>query len=305
MKPKYIRVASDLHLEQLLGQREEFLALTYLPEDPRDAESVLVLAGDISSKPDQLLKFLGFLEKRFMKIIYVPGNHEYYGHEMMEWSMNMMAGLGGWFEGEGTIEFPGHGVGYVELEGVRFIFTTLWADGGNTLADELNISRYMRDFYVIKIGNKKFTVADMKTLHKSQKEKLIELINTPFDGKTVVVSHHMPSHRLCHPRFGTDCNGGFASNCDLVLASDNAPHLWIHGHTHDTIDTKMWQTRVVCNPMGYTSEWGSVHTIYGPKFVTVENMEDLEPVIQAGSKPTTRGPSVYDSIEHTTPESRE
>ncbi|WP_407306209.1 metallophosphoesterase [Acinetobacter sp.] len=285
MKPKYIRVASDLHLEGLAGQREEFLALTVLPADPRDAESVLVLAGDISSKPEQLIAFLGFLKDRFLKIIYIPGNHEWYGHEMAKWTMDMMAALGGYFEGEGVIEFSGCGVGCIELEGVRFIFTTLWADGGKTLADHANVSRYLNDFRVIKLGDKKFTVGDMKVLHRAQKEKLVEFLKLPFEGKTVVATHHLPSYRLCHPRFGGDANGGFASNCDPILVGDAAPHLWIHGHTHDTIDTTLWKTRIVCNPMGYHTEWGSVHTVYGPKFITIETMEELEPVRPAAFEP--------------------
>lgn len=299
MKPKYIRVASDLHLEQLLGQREEFLAHTCLPPDPRDAESVLILAGDISSKPAQLLAFLGFLKDRFLKVIYIPGNHEFYGHEMGKWTMDMIAAIGGYFEGEGAIEFSGCGVGCLELEGVRFIFTTLWADGGSTLADHANVGRFLRDFYVIKLGDKKYTVSDMKDLHKAQKDKLKEFLEMSFEGKTVVATHHMPSYRLCHPRFGGEANGGFASNCDAILAGDNAPHLWVHGHTHDTIDMKLWKTRIVCNPMGYHMEWGSVHTVYGPKFIEVDTMSELPEV-----RPAFEPRSVYDDIEQATPESR-
>jgi hypothetical protein len=150
---------------------------------------------------------------------------------------------------------------------------------------------------VIKKDGKRYTVGDMKLLHKEQRGKLEYFLNMPFKGKTVVATHHMPSYRLCHPRFGTEANGGFASNCDRILASDIAPHLWVHGHTHDTIDTKLWNTRIVCNPMGYHMEWGSVFTIYGPKFITIENMEDLEPV-----RPAYELRSVYDEIEKPTPE---
>lgn len=66
MRLKYIRVCSDLHLEQFYGQREELLAAKFIPEDERDAESVLALAGDISSKFDQLVNFIRAVEKRFL-----------------------------------------------------------------------------------------------------------------------------------------------------------------------------------------------------------------------------------------------
>ena len=277
MKPKYIRVCSDLHLEQLLGQREEFLALSFIPPDPRDAESVLVLAGDISSKPKQLIPFLGWLKDRFMKVIYVPGNHEVYGHEMSQWALDIIAGLGGYFEGEDTIAFPGHGVGCVELEGIRFIYGTLWADGGATLAEQAAIGNCLNDFRIVKLGDKRFTVADMKVLHQAQKEKIKEFLESPFDGKTVVVTHHMPSYQLCDPRFGGEINGGFASHCDDLLG-EHAPDVWIHGHTHDTIDEMLYDTRIVCNPSGYRYEYGSVHNLFGPKFLTIDNMQYVEPV---------------------------
>jgi hypothetical protein len=95
----------------------------------------------------------------------------------------------------------------------------------------------------------------------------------PFNGKTVVITHHMPSERLCHPRFGPDLNGGFAADMEHILAYDHAPSLWIHGHTHDTIDTRLWKTRIVCNPSGYSQESGSAYKKYVPTFIDLENVE--------------------------------
>ena len=276
MTPKYIRVLSDLHLEQLLGQREEFLATSFVPPDPRDAESVLVLAGDISSKPDQLILFLGWLRERFIKVVYVPGNHEYYGHEMHALTQRMFESLDDLDEGE-KIEYPGTGVGLNEFDGLRIIYTTLWGDGGNTPAEQADIGRYLNDFRLVKLGSKQFTVSDMRDLHKAQKRMLGEILSDPFEGKTVVVTHHMPSYELCHPRFGGDINGGFASHSD-DLFGEHGPDLWIHGHTHDTIDRELHGTRVVCNPSGYRYEYGTVFNTYGPKFIEVANMRHVEPV---------------------------
>jgi predicted phosphodiesterase len=271
MKPKYIRVASDLHLEQWTGQTAEFLVKTFVAPDERDAESVLVLAGDISSKFDQLIAFLREIEKRFLKVIYIPGNHEFYGHNMTEWSTKFSLELG---VSEKT-EFATCDVGYLELENARFIFSTLWADGGQSIAERGMVGSSLRDFYVIKIDQshlndppRRFTVPDMAEIHRKQKAKIVEHLEKPFEGRTVVISHHMPSYRLCHPRFGNEINGGFASNCDALLAGGKID-LWIHGHTHDSIDTEMWGTRVVCNPSGYNNEHASEFNQYGPKFVEV------------------------------------
>lgn len=273
MKPKYIRVLSDLHLEQLLGQREEFLALTFVPPDPRDAESILVLAGDISSKPQQLVPFLGWLKDRFMKVYFIPGNHEYYGHEFHSWASNIEAAL----EGSG-IAFSGNGTMVHELEGVRLICATLWGDGGASFQEHAEIGRCLNDFRLVKIGNKRFVVSDMQKIHKQHKREIREQLDRPFDGKTVVVTHHMPSYQLCHPRFGNAINGGFAAHADDLMCGENAPTIWIHGHTHDSIDRKLHECRVVCNPAGYRYEYGGVHNIFGPKFLTIEDMQHVDPV---------------------------
>ena len=51
---------------------------------------------------------------------------------------------------------------------------------------------------------------------------------------------------------------------------EHGPDLWIHGHTHDTIDRDLHGTRVVCNPSGYRQEYGTVFNLFGPKFVEVD-----------------------------------
>lgn len=269
MKPKFIRVCSDLHLEQYTGREIKSLVDTFLPADERDVESVLVLAGDISSKLPQLVPFLKEVEKRFTRVYFVPGNHEFYGHAMDKWAAEFQLAMG-----DSTItEFATLDMCYEELEGVRFIFGTFWADGGATLQERADVGRYLRDFFVIRwTSQERWTVPRMAEAHKKQKAQLEKFLEQPFEGKTVVVSHHMPSYRLCHPRFGNAANGGFASNCDLILATDKVD-AWIFGHTHDTIDMNMWNTRVACNPSGYHNETDKQFHKFAPMFLEIEKLK--------------------------------
>lgn len=269
MKPKYIRVSSDLHLEQFYGQREELLAAKLIPEDERDSDAILALAGDISSKPDQLLAFLSAIESRFQKVIFIPGNHSYYRHEYFAWNQLMNER----FQALKNTLWANGVVGHEELDDVRFIYTTLWADGGKSVYERGEVSRGLCDFRLIRIGACAFKIADMVELHRQQKAQLIELLKVPFDGKTVVITHHMPSYRLCHPRFGTDLNGGFASDCDDILSSEYAPQLWVFAHTHDRVSTKLWNTRLECNPTGYVSERNSPFRGGDKVFVGLESLE--------------------------------
>lgn len=273
MKPRYIRVVSDLHLEQEAGQKAGFLAQLFVPNDARDKESVLVLAGDISSKPQQLVEFLHQLKNRFLRIFYVPGNHEFYGHEMLEWSQNFRATM----QDLPTIAFSTLDVEYEEHENVRFIFGTMWGHGGKTPSEKIMVGRGLRDFYAVKVQGdnepRRFTVPDMEAIYKRHKAQIEGYLQIPFDGITTVVTHHLPSYRMCHPRFGTDINGGFAGNCDDILAkTETAPQLWIHGHTHDTCDGIWWKTRVVCNPSGYFFENDARYKNFKPTFIDLENV---------------------------------
>lgn len=269
---KYFRIASDLHIEQRRQQKMDKIVAAMLPVDPRDAESVLLLAGDISSVPDQLIHFLQVVEKRFIAVIFVPGNHEYYGHEMADWQQYVANGLH--YAVQRTfMPVEEFGLEAQLAEDVGIIATTLWADGGRSLETERAVEDALYDFRVIRDGDKPFTVEAMARLNRLHKEWISDELARQYAGITVVLTHHMPSYQLCHPRFGTSINGGFACDCDDLLYGDTAPALWVHGHTHDTIDRVVGRTRVVCNPAGYHGETNaSEYNQYGPKFVSIEEL---------------------------------
>ena len=275
MSLKYIRVVSDLHLEAFSGRNSETLAIDFVPSHENDPDAVLVLAGDISSHPDQLVGFINVLIPRFKKVLFVSGNHEYYRHDYNAWNLEMRDRFAKY--SPDLIHSIGE-VGEVVIEDVRFIFATLWGDGGVSQKDNFWVDNGLNDFRVIRNGEGRFKVESMILLHKYQKSQIAQKLNVAFDGKTVVVTHHLPSRRLVSARFipregGDGINGGFVGDCDNILAYDHAPNIWIHGHTHDTIDTMVWKTRIVCHPAGYRGEWQSQFNSYisngvvNPKFI--------------------------------------
>lgn len=262
---KHLRIASDLHLEGFTGRNSDTLLIDFIPRDPRDADSLLVLAGDISSIPSQLILFLAACLEKFPKVLFVPGNHEYYKHDFQAWNRIMSDRL---FDLGDRLLYATDDVRVSFVDGVRYIYGTLWADGGPTLADQAKVGFYLNDFRLITNGfhpdhgsQLKFTVQDMIAKHRSQKHDIETALRSPFDGRTVVITHHLPSRRLVSARFwpidaSDGANGGFASDCDTMIAV-HEPSLWIHGHTHDTIDTELWKTRIVCHPAGYRGEYAT------------------------------------------------
>lgn len=291
---KYLRICSDLHLEGFSGRDPRALMDMFLPEDPRDKDSALILAGDISSQPDQLEAFLKETLNWYQKVLFVPGNHEFYRQHMDAWTFLMKAKLDAL--NSDKLEYvlaKQQAFKSVTLDTeagpIRFLLTTLWGDGGPTTQDNITTSHCLNDFRLIMHEEppRRFTVFDMMDTFKRQKRRLNEELLQPFAGKTVVVTHHLPSRQLVSARFwpsdGSDgSNGGFVGDCDSILAYDHAPDLWIHGHTHDTIDTTLWTTRIVSNPAGYRSEWQTPHNGFWsavdgkpfalPKFIDVNGL---------------------------------
>jgi hypothetical protein len=107
----------------------------------------------------------------------------------------------------------------------------------------------LNDHRVIRTGGRKFSAARALAEHDHSRAWLTGQLATPFDGKTVVVTHHGPHPLSIHPRYAGDpVNAAFVSDLGPLLA--RAP-FWFHGHVHDSFDYRVGGCRVVANPRGY------------------------------------------------------
>ena len=58
---------------------------------------------------------------------------------------------------------------------------------------------------------------------------------------------------------------GFASNFDPLVAQAD---IWIHGHTHTSMDYMVEDCRVLCNPCGYRVQGGKPENpAFNPSFI--------------------------------------
>jgi Icc-related predicted phosphoesterase len=70
--------------------------------------------------------------------------------------------------------------------------------------------------------------------------------------ETVVITHHLPSLRSVASKFqASNANRFFVGDVNRILV-ERKPRLWLHGHTHNSVDYQYENTRVVCNPFGYS-----------------------------------------------------
>lgn len=229
-----LHILSDLHLS------------AHGMPPPEVGADVTILAGDIRRPAAEAMQWAAGLGR---PVLYVPGNHEFYGGAIPQVRQALARSAGE------------HGVrlldqGTCTIGGVRFVGATLWTDfelfgaEGKDLAMTAS-AQFMRDFAAIRNADGSvFTPADACALFAEQYAWLASVLEQPFAGPTVVVTHHAPTPRSVHPRFAdSPVSAAFVSDCSALMGR---AVLWIHGHTHDSFDYTANGTRVVCNPRGYS-----------------------------------------------------
>jgi predicted phosphodiesterase len=245
-----LHILSDLHLE----------FSTFEP--PATDADIIILAGDIGKGSNGIDWAREIFPNK--EIVYVPGNHEFYGHRRPE-TLAMMR--------DAAQKVGVHLLDEDDLiiGNVRFLGCTLWTDF--LLFGEAKKSTAMsdgqlclNDFRVIREGEKiPFTPARSIELHEQSLAWLKAKLDEPFDGKTVVVTHHLPSRQSVVDRFKDALlSACFASELDYLFGK---MVLWVHGHTHDNLDYEVNGTRVICNPRGYVTYRGAENFDFNPKLV--------------------------------------
>ncbi|HEY6921858.1 MAG TPA: metallophosphoesterase [Steroidobacteraceae bacterium] len=231
------RIFSDLHLE--------FCDWT----PPGGTAEAVLLAGDISVGKHGI----EWARRHFADspIIYVPGNHEFYGARLPD-ALDVLREAARrcdvhLLDGDSCV-----------VDGTRFLGATLWTDYALYGSEPADLDRAMadaimemNDFRAIKWANgAELTPAQLRDIHLTKARWLADALAQPFSGPTVVITHHLPHRLSIHPRFeGTRYNPCFASDLDHLVRPPVA--LWVHGHTHESLDYTVNGTRVFCNPRGY------------------------------------------------------
>lgn len=254
-----IQLLSDLHLESNIG---------FVPEPAADAD-LLVLAGDIGSyQLGSRLPALGdsdFGLAQFsprtdqggwpVPVIYVPGNHEYDRLDFDTTHARLRAACERldihWLERK-----------ILEVEGIRFLGTTLWSDFDALAPAAANhaermaargkafraANHYLGYAATLRHGSP-WLAEQVRQQALLCQQWLRMALDQAFDGSTVVVTHFAPSLRSADPRYGlTPGTAGFCNGLDDLLEQAD---LWLHGHLHCPVDYKVGRCRVLANPLGH------------------------------------------------------
>jgi Icc-related predicted phosphoesterase len=256
-------VISDLHVD---------VADYELAPTP-DGADVLVIAGDIGSRLTK--RCLPWIARhalpRGLPVIYVPGNHDYYGVNITteipkaharaaELGIHLLA------EGESVI-----------IEGVRFVGGTLWTDHqiwGNGPVSQNEAARWMNDHRKIRWGSdyRRFLPVHALAAHRTCRDAIGAVLAASVPGPTVVVTHHAPHPRsLRQGRAAEPLDGAYVSDLSGFIGTHH-PDLWIHGHIHENRNYTIHGTRILSNPRGYV-----MRTRMGPRTLTEVENPDHDP----------------------------
>jgi hypothetical protein len=181
--------------------------------DAAPAADVAVVAGDVCEGVEDAITFLARTITLKMPVIFVLGNHEFYGELLQETRR--------------IARSQAHRISNLHLldddeaviAGVRFIGSTLWSDyrlyaHGERVrqARAMATARgQLADHSQILLEPEKpgwvarnFTPRDALALHDASVAFIDRMLARPHDGPTVVVTHHAPHRRSIHPRFSGD-----------------------------------------------------------------------------------------------------
>ena len=231
-----LQIASDIHRE-----------FKHNPPVPDIGADVLVLAGDIGYANDETIGWIrDELAGRYEAILYIPGNHEFYGQDYFHASQFMAS-----MAEEGGYEWMNNKV--VEVDGQRFVGTPLWANFCHDPDSMRQAGAAINDFHRIWWGNKlRMTTDFMLELHEEARAFLLKETR-PGD---VVITHWPPTLKAAHPDYPMDGIARYFSADIPEVIEATKPTLWVCGHTHHNVNFMFGETRILSNQGGYPHEHG-------------------------------------------------
>ncbi len=186
--------------------------------------------------------FFDFVSDHFEVVYWVPGNHEYYHFDLANkcGKMNEKIRSNVFLVNNRVVQHPR----------VRFIFSTLWSS--ISPANQLTVQLGMSDFRLISYRGNGLTTSGFNMLHSQSKEFISQALQSDVTGKTVVITHHVPTLLNYPEKYrGDPLNEAFAVELNDMIQPSGVEY-WIYGHHHQNIpDFTIGTTKLITNQLGY------------------------------------------------------
>jgi len=274
---------SDVHIDR----NRSYDVLNSLADLPADCNTI-VLAGDVSDDVMQTSRWIADLKKRTDRLIFVPGNHDFYNRGLNRSKIRMdnndavltykldgpVTLVDGWPMPRTVHEIYNHYQNWCDSHGiimlnkssividdVTFIGGTGWHDfvAGEPYSQSQQVLEWYENGsdpdYIIwnKNGSTKdavMTEAMLEYVHINEAVR-------NATGKVVVVTHHLPHRELSWARpemdVWTKLLGMYVNSLMETIVSPKIKY-WCYGHTHRRNIKDIHGITYVCNPVGYPNE---------------------------------------------------
>lgn len=239
MKLMKLMVLSDLHAD-VRSMRFKFTE--------KDKDKIVIIPGDVS--PISHFIFEETIRAACIhvkQVIFVPGNHEYYLCDIATIKKRL-------YEYETVFDnFVVLDNKSIIIDDVKYIGSTMWTDMNNRDWFTMNAcNRGMNDFRLIHNNGKVLTPDETVDFFIESVKFISEELITSNSRENVVITHHAPSYASVGSQYiNSPINPGFTSDLSSFILNNKIKY-WIHGHMHSNVDYMIGDTRVVCNPRGYS-----------------------------------------------------
>lgn len=236
-----ILIMSDLHLDCEQDKGKSFVESISSKEI-----DVLVLAGDISCAENIPITLKYFCQK-FNKVIYVHGNHEYYGaakKHVISWTYDALA------ENPNLIWLNND---FIEIDGFRFVGSPLWFE---TNEKDFLTSYHYNDFIFI---------PSFEDWIEQESLSCRNYLLNNVSSQDIVITHFVPTNKSFYGKFKLNYLNKYYINNLEGLIIDKQPKMWIHGHTHHSSNYVLNKTKIICNPKGY--DFDEVNLKFDPNLI--------------------------------------
>lgn len=208
---------SDIHLEHI---PDFYLYQVLKSFDDISVNDSLILVGDICNPYRQLNILINYLKNKVKYIIYISGNHEYYGSSI-NYTDSFISSL------EKTYD------NFYYLNNKKIVVNDIEILGGTGWSNVLNnrVSN-LNDFKVIN----GMTPEKMTLLYESFYMFLKENINN--DKNQIIISHFLPCKKLISKKFKDDPLNFYFCNGVYDTLYDCSPKYWLYGHDHNKYTRK-------------------------------------------------------------------
>jgi len=225
---------------------------------PKDINSCLIIAGDISHYPEQIKIFCEYISKNFKYSFITAGNHEFYNisskmrykfknkYSKINYIKNNIKKYENVFFLDGDI---------IEIENIKIGGAISWYDGSWYYKTNKMYNTNIIEIWRTTMNDANYIpeIKDFYDLWMSERKKIINVLEQKPD---IMITHVCPvAERIVfNDIYANKISNAFYCFDGLEMIDKYKPKYWVYGHMHDLKEINIYDTTLLRNPLGYPTE---------------------------------------------------